>query len=290
MEEREFDTSKTMTASLYRGSRSQQEKPGNAQGHNNIVGVVAKELLVLGEKNQRTGIAIASRGVSPVFPTRNSTSPKNNVNESQSDVPQTAKKTAVLAPLTHASFPQGCLHLLNSLPGNSQCVDCGASHPTWASISYGILICLQCSGKHRHFGVNHSKVRSVAMDSWDNPSHVLSLLEGGNEQWKTFLQRHKLDCNTRKINGLPPGQKGVYETKAALFYRENLQRHVRKVLSAGAYKGRHVWREKQGTKSKSRPSSPKRGVGVSDSQNTAYETSDASSCTSDPGKESSRNA
>eukprot|EP00960_Hanusia_phi_P060013 764366-Hanusia_phi.AAC.2 len=29
------------------------------------------------------------------------------------------------------------------------CADCGAPNPEWASISLGILICMQCSGIHR---------------------------------------------------------------------------------------------------------------------------------------------
>jgi hypothetical protein len=40
--------------------------------------------------------------------------------------------------------------LLKKIPGNSKCCDCGRNNPEWASLSLGIVLCLECSGPHRY--------------------------------------------------------------------------------------------------------------------------------------------
>merc|ERR1712151_968886 len=137
-----------------------------------------------------------------------------------------------------AHFPSTCLPLLRGIAGNGKCVDCGAADPNWASVSYGILLCLNCSGRHRGFGVQTSIVRSLTMDSWSH-SQVLSMLEGGNDQLLQFFHRHSLSSCASNNNNIIERR---YKTKAALFYREKLSLHVDQVIRNGHYQGREAAR------------------------------------------------
>jgi len=51
-------------------------------------------------------------------------------------------------------------------PGNLLCADCENQAPRWASTSFGVLICINCSGFHRRFGSHITKVRSLDLDNW----------------------------------------------------------------------------------------------------------------------------
>ena len=161
------------------------------------------------------------------------------------------------------SFPPTCLALLRSMGGNFRCVDCGDRNPQWASVSYGALLCLQCSGHHRSLGVHVSCVRSVTMDEW-TPKHVLQMLEGGNDQLHGFFVRHHLsqdallaDNTTSRNNNNSGTNKPTtrtallspenvtqlrYRTKAAQFYRQQLDLHAERILQAGRYQGRELSR------------------------------------------------
>ncbi|ETV97821.1 hypothetical protein H310_09169 [Aphanomyces invadans] len=53
------------------------------------------------------------------------------------------------------------------MDANPLCADCDQSPAEWVSINIGVFLCIECSGIHRSLGVHVSKVRSLALDSWD---------------------------------------------------------------------------------------------------------------------------
>ncbi|XP_041377230.1 arf-GAP with coiled-coil, ANK repeat and PH domain-containing protein 2-like isoform X2 [Gigantopelta aegis] len=93
------------------------------------------------------------------------------------------------APQPKQSKSQIRLTQLMSIPGNDVCCDCRSPQPCWASINLGIILCIECSGIHRSFGVHLSKVRSVMLDAWE-PELVKVMAELGNDVINRVYEAH----------------------------------------------------------------------------------------------------
>ena len=131
---------------------------------------------------------------------------------------------------SHPDIPE-----ILSLPGNSNCCDCNAEKPKWASLNNGVFLCLKCAGIHRSLGSEITLIRSLQIDSWTD-NQILYLSKGGNNKFKQNLSEYNIPPNLQIDL--------KYKSKAADYYRKLLKNEVEKISNKKYYKETEIIKPK----------------------------------------------
>jgi len=83
-------------------------------------------------------------------------------------------------------------------PENYQCADCTNKKPTWASINFGVFLCIRCSGIHRQLGPHITRVKSAKLDKWKR-DHAEIMTSIGNKLANDFYE-FKLPKDMKRLD------------------------------------------------------------------------------------------
>jgi ADP-ribosylation factor GTPase-activating protein 2/3 len=111
------------------------------------------------------------------------------------------------------------LDRLKQIPENTSCFDCAKKNPKWSSASFGVFLCLDCSGKHRELGPQITFVKSLTLDAW-TMKEIYVLEVGGNKNATEHFKRYGL------------GKPYDYKSSNAQKYKQEVAKKVEAVWAA----------------------------------------------------------
>ncbi|KAI7850311.1 hypothetical protein BDC45DRAFT_518530 [Circinella umbellata] len=104
---------------------------------------------------------------------------------------------------------------------NKVCFDCNSKNPIWASVSFAVYLCTDCSSAHRNLGVHISFVRSTVLDSW-SWDQLRLMAVGGNQAASEYFSKNA----TQSSAGNSKDAKVKYTSRAGQQYKKLLEKRA----------------------------------------------------------------